>query len=81
MGKVGIWINGEAISRIRLEIKMQKLFARLIEVMTPEDASASITMTVENLAILPYDHLREQVVDRLRDNLEEMVKKGEKNEH
>ncbi len=78
MGKVGIWIDGEAVSRIRLEIKMQKLFTRLIEVMTPEDASASIAFTIENLAILPTEWQQEMVVDNLLKNLEEMV---DKNEH
>lgn len=76
MDKVGIWINGEAVSQIRLEIKMQKLFKRIMEVMTVEDASKSIAFTIENLAILPTEWQKEMVVDNLLKNLEEMVDKN-----
>lgn len=77
MGNVGIWLNGEAISQIRLEIKLTKLFKRIMEVMTVEDASKSIAFTIENLAILPTEWQQEMVIDRLLVSLEEMVKKNE----
>lgn len=77
MDKVGIWINGEAISEIRLEIKLTKLFTRIMEVMTVENASKSIAFTIQNLAILPTEWQQEMVVDRLLVSLEELVKKNE----
>lgn len=76
MGKVGIWIDGEALSQIRLEIKMQKLFKRIMEVMTVENASESIAFTIANLAILPTEWQQEMVVDKLLEDLEELVKKN-----
>lgn len=76
MGNFGIWINGEAVSQIRLEIKMQKLFKRIMDLMIEEDAIESIALTIKSLSLIPYDHLREQVVDRL---LVEIEKLGEKN--
>lgn len=77
MDNVGIWINGEAISQIRLEIKLTKLFTRIMEVMTVENASKSIAFTIQNLAILPTEWQQEMVVDRLLVSLEELVKKNE----
>lgn len=77
MDNVGIWINGEAISEIRLEIKLTKLFTRIMEVMTVENASKSIAFTIQNLAILPTEWRQEMVVDRLLVSLEELVKKNE----
>lgn len=77
MDNVGIWINGEAISEIRLEIKLTKLFTRIMEVMTVENASKSIAFTIQNLAILPTEWQQEMVVDRLLVSLEELVKKNE----
>jgi hypothetical protein len=77
MDNVGIWINGEALSEIRLEIKLTKLFTRIMEVMTVENASKSIAFTIQNLAILPTEWQQEMVVDRLLVSLEELVKKNE----
>ena len=77
MDTVGIWINGEALSEIRLEIKLTKLFTRIMEVMTVENASKSIAFTIQNLAILPTEWQQEMVVDRLLVSLEELVKKNE----
>lgn len=77
MDNLGIWINGEAISEIRLEIKLTKLFTRIMEVMTVENASKSIAFTIQNLAILPTEWQQEMVVDRLLVSLEELVKKNE----
>lgn len=70
--KVNLWL----INRARYNMKVRKLWRKMVECMGEEDAVSSAENTAKVLYLLP-NHLKEQLVDKLIQTIDETKERFE----